>query len=156
MPDRAPWDDHKLSARGLAMLSALEGSAQPPYKDEAGYWTAGVGHRIAKKADGKDWKADWSRWLQADTAEAARCVNDLVKLPLKQTEADALIMLIFNIGCEAFRGSHLRKAINEGKPDGAMSWWLIWHYEHGKPSNGLLARRHAEWKLFSEGTYSRA
>lgn len=153
--DRAPWDDWRLSPKGLVMLTALEGGARAPYKDQAGFWTAGVGHKLPNKAAGASWRADWSAWLEHDTAESAACLNRHLKITLQQNEVDALVMLIFNIGDNAFIGSHLRKALSDGPEAEVKHWWLVWHYVHGKASNGLIARRAAEWRLFSEGEYSR-
>lgn len=153
--DRAPWEQHVLTAQGLAMLTAWEGGPRPPYKDAHGLWTAGVGHRITTQAKGKNWLEDWSKWLRDDCAKAENCVADEVTWPLHPYQADALIILIFNIGCAAFASSFLRRVINEGDKPDLKAHWAAWHYVAGRPNIGLIRRRAAEYHLFVTGDYQR-
>lgn len=99
-------------------------------------------------------------WTQAqadaelldDLEDAETCVNRQVKVPLQQEEFDALVSLVFNIGCGNFSGSTLLRKLNDSDYDGAGQEFKRWCKQKGKVLNGLVRRRFAEAKLFNTDT----
>ena len=142
----------RMSAKGLARLSAEEGLRLKPYEDSAGHATIGVGHLIHH---GPVTAADNTRFagftraaalalLARDVRARELFVDDVVKVALNQNEFDALVSLVFNIGTGAFKGSTVLRRLNAGNRRGAADAILMWTV--GGP--GLPDRRKRERALF--------
>ena len=86
--------------------------------------------------------------LKEDCSEAEGCVSMAVDVELSQRQFDALVSLVFNIGCGAFRGSTLLKLLNAGDYAAAQQQFLRWDKQAGKVLAGLTRRRHEEADLF--------
>lgn len=86
--------------------------------------------------------------LKEDCSEAEGCVSMAVDVELSQAQFDALVSLVFNIGCGAFRGSTLLKLLNAGDYKNSAHQFNRWTKQNGKDLNGLIARRAAERALF--------
>lgn len=86
--------------------------------------------------------------LKEDCSEAEGCVSMAVDVELSQAQFDALVSLVFNIGCGAFRGSTLLKLLNAGDYAAAQQQFGRWNKQAGKVLNGLTRRRKAEAELF--------
>ncbi len=84
-----------------------------------------------------------------------KLVNDAVKVPLKQSQFDALVHFAYNLDPASFRKSTLIKQINKGNydavPSELMKWVMITN-EKGKKvrSTGLVNRRTKEVALWSK------
>mgnify|MGYP000789209072 FL=1 len=79
---------------------------------------------------------------------AERVVRDYVKVPLAQSQFDALTSLVFNIGTVAFVRSTLLACLNDGDYDGVAVQWMRWKYFKGKVVPGLERRRAMELAVF--------
>lgn len=139
----------KLSEYGMTFLKDREGFRATPYKDTGGQLTIGFGHAIVKGEHfGALSSVEATALLERDVKIAETCINNFVREPLTQNEFDALVSLVFNIGCEAFKGSTLLKKINSGHFDEAANEFLKWIFDNHVPVAALSKRRMLERELF--------
>ena len=145
----------KLSAEGLEILKELEGFRSNTYLDRAGKPTIGFGHLIRPydRFLSPITRELASAVLRKDVAEAEDAINDLVTIPLKQNEFDALTLFVYNVGRGALKGSTTLKVINTGDRDRVPKWLMKWVYvtiEGGAKlrSDGLENRRKREVELW--------
>lgn len=131
------------------LIKKWEGFRATAYNDIGGNATIGWGHRTAATAPHKVTKAQADRLLQHDALRALECLRASVRVRLFQCEVDALVSLVFNIGCRAFKDSHLLGTINRKDMTMAQHEWLRWDHVNGKEVDGLKARRLDEWSLFA-------
>lgn len=143
----------RISETGIDRLKRHEALRLEPYRDQAGHWTIGYGHKLKPG----EW---WDRiteqhaedLLRADLAEAEQAIADLVTVPLTQGQYDALASFVFNVGVSAFRNSTLLRKLNAGDYAGAAAEFPRWKYvtQGGEKvvSDGLLSRREREQQLF--------
>ena len=73
-------------------------------------------------------------------------IKKCVKVPLKQTEYEAYLSLIYNIGDGAFCKSTLVKKLNKFDYAGACKEILRWDKAGGKVIRGLTVRRQKEYE----------
>jgi lysozyme len=131
----------------LAFITKEEGARNKAYKDSKGLWTIGVGHLI--KADEQHLitatltDEQVEELLRSDLKWCSEAVESSVKVPLSQSQFDALYSLCFNIGETAFRKSTVVRKINENDLKGAADAILMWN----KPEV-LVNRRKRERALF--------
>jgi lysozyme len=131
----------------LSFITKEEGSRNKAYKDSKGLWTIGVGHLI--KADEQHLitatltDEQVEDLLKSDLKWCSDAVESSVKVPLTQSQFDALYSLCFNIGEGAFRKSTVVRKINENDLQGAADAILMWN----KPEV-LVNRRKRERALF--------
>lgn len=148
----------KISDAGLALIREFEGLRLEAYPDPAtgsDPWTVGYGHTGKDVVTGlRITEEEAERLLLVDCAEFEDCVNELVEVDLQQHQFDALICFVFNLGCNAFRSSTLRRLVNQGNFEAAEAQFARWDKAAGKVMPGLTRRRAAEADLFSktEGT----
>lgn len=139
-----------ISAQGLDFIKSYEAFVATPYDDGYGYLTIGYGHRI--KPGERFTRLSHEEALQLlaqDVAWAEDAVNSRVRVPLTQSQFDALVSLIFNWGAGNFAAStHLQK-LNAGDYVGAAQR-ISEHpiTSNGRVSNGLIRRRAAESRMF--------
>lgn len=153
----------KLSAEGLAELIRAEGSRSKMYKDTGGMPTLGYGHCLSQdeRTSGKLWiRGQRVRWadglsdaqiedlLAQDLEPMEAAVNALVRVPLTQNQFDALVMMVFNIGREAFAGSTLLKKLNAGLYAEIPTQMRRWVMVDGEVDRGLRNRRELEIKVW--------
>lgn len=81
-----------------------------------------------------------------DVQKFEGAIKDCVKVPLYQHEYDAYISLSYNIGSSAFCNSTLVRKLNAGDYEGACAEIRRWVMFQGKPLQGLVNRREAEYK----------
>ena len=82
-----------------------------------------------------------------DVKKAERSIEECIKVPLHQSEYDALISFTYNIGGRAFCSSTLVKKINAGDYDGACEELKRWVYVKGVKVKGLENRREKEFAM---------
>ena len=158
-----------LSGQGRTLLKDIETLRLKPYDDQSGKeinkWvegaTIGYGHLISQ--------SDWDLYKNGITNEEAKQafgrdlapfiaeVNKDIKVPLKQNEFDALVVISYNIGASNFSKSSVVKLINDPKSKTSYtsldSAWKAWNKSQGKVSFGLINRRASEWNIYSQGIY---
>jgi lysozyme len=76
------------------------------------------------------------------------CVNKSVKAAIDQSQFDAMVDFVFNLGCAAFGQSTLLRMVNAGDFAGAAGQFLRWNKAGGKVLAGLTKRRQGEMALF--------
>lgn len=145
----------KISEKGIEFIIKEEGERLTAYKCPAGVLTIGVGHTGKDVKEGMKITKEQSReFLKQDLKRFETCINANVSRKLKQQEFDALVSFAFNVGCEAFRLSTLRKKINSYAPATEIAAeFRKWRKGGGKVLPVLIARREREIKLFVEGKY---
>lgn len=137
------------SEAGIALIRRFEGLRLQPYDDGAGYMSIGYGHRIrpGERFDSITvWQAE--EILRADLVPAEQAVNRLVTVPINQSQFDALVSFVFNVGPGAFAESTMLRLLNGGDEVGACAEFARWHHAGGRRMKGLLRRRLAEAALF--------
>lgn len=147
-----------ISPRGAFAIACAEGIVPAPYLDSVNVWTWGIGHT---KAAGAPDPAAMSRGMPADLdgviksavqifhhdlARYAAAVAAAVKVPVKQTEFDALVSFHYNTG--AIAKASLVKALNRGDRQSAITGFMSWV----QPPE-VIGRRTKEQALFRDGTY---
>ena len=144
-----------ISEKGIEFIIREEGERLTAYKCPAGVWTIGVGHTGKDVKKGMVITKEQSReLLKQDLKRFEMCVDTNINHILKQHEFDALVSFAFNVGCEAFRLSTLRKKINSYAPATEIAAeFRKWRKGGGKVLPVLVARREREIKLFQEGKY---
>lgn len=139
------------SEKGLELIKHYEGFSAQAYKCPANIWTIGYGH-TAGVTEGQTITAEQGeQLLKKDLAHAERSVNSLVKVTLNQSQFDALVSFVFNLGSGNFQSSTLLKKLNQQDFDGAALEFKKWVKSNGSVLPGLVKRRNSEAELFSTG-----
>ena len=162
---------YEISKKGLDLLKAVEGLRLKTYDDQTGKgisaWikgaTIGYGHLISQ--------SEWDTYkkgidskqaetlLKKDISPYVKAVNSEVTSALKQYEFDALVILSFNIGLDAFKTSSVLKLVNN--PSAKTNYtnletaWKAWNKSQGKKMQGLVNRRNAEWNIYNSNIYKK-
>lgn len=144
----------KLSDSGVALLESEESFSATPYQDEAGIWTIGYGHKIKPGEQFTTISREQAQTiLEQDVAEAEATIRKLVRVPLTQSQFDALTSFVYNVGVAAFAGSTMLKMLNAKNYAGASTEFARWRYIHKNgvlvASSGLSDRRAREQQLFN-------
>jgi lysozyme len=138
------------SKNGLALTEKFEGCRLTAYQDQVGVWTVGYGHTGPDVTPGLNITQQQAEELLAkDVSSACTCVNNLVAMELTQSEFDALVDFVFNLGTGAFSRSTLLRDLNAGDMAAAASQFELWDKAGGMVVAGLLRRRQAEPEMFS-------
>lgn len=138
----------KISEKGIKVLKNFEGCKLTAYQDSVKVWTIGYGHTATAKPGMVISQAEAERLLLVDLANFEQGVMNMVKVPLKQTQFDALVVFSYNVGLGNLRSSTLLKKLNAGNYEGAANEFPKWNKAGGKVLNGLVRRRDAERTLF--------
>lgn len=139
----------ELDEAGLELTEAHEGCRLTAYRDAVGVLTIGWGHTGHDVHDGLTITREQAEeLLRQDMLIAEMCVNADVTMPLTQNQFDALVDLVFNIGCASFGSSTLRHKLNLGDYRGAAAEFGKWNHAGGEVLEGLTRRRAAEAELF--------
>lgn len=133
---------------------ALRLKAYRPLKNDE--WTIGWGHTSLagppKVTQGMEISAvEAENILRADLKKFEDQVNRLVRVPLNQSQFNALLSFQYNSGGLLYKGkpSTLLKLLNAGKYDRVPNELSKWVYDNGKVINGLVKRRAEEAALFT-------
>ncbi len=150
----------KISEQGIKLIKSFEGLRLSAYRDVAGIWTIGYGS--TRYHDGKPVKPGdkLADEQQADAlfsntlGQYEDAVNQYVKVPLTQSQFDALVSFTYNEGTAALKESTLLKKLNEKDYYGAADQFLVWN-KITSPQTGekevctdLSVRRRQERQLF--------
>lgn len=137
----------KLSATGLAIVKAFEGCYLTAYQDPVGVWTIGYGTTGAEAKPGrKITQAQADEFLRQDMEHFEQHVEKRAKVPLAQSQFDALVSWAYNTGGPAT--ATLWKKLNAGDFEAVPDELLRWDKAGGKKLAGLTRRRQAEATLF--------
>lgn len=156
---------YTISEAGLALIKQWEGLKLTAYRDVAGIPTIGYGHTLGvTRADVDNQKtiteAEATRLLRQDVSQVEKQLNRLItdtRIDLTQSQYDALVSFIFNVGFGAFSKSTLLKQLYLMNIKDSESVFKVadqllrWKYAGGKVFAGLLNRRKAERALFLRG-----
>jgi lysozyme len=140
----------KTSDRGLELIKRFEGFASKAYLCPAGIWTIGYGHTKGVKPGDTCTEEQATQWLREDVEEAEAVVRSSTKLALHQSEFDALVSFVFNVGGGAYQRSTLLRKLRYGDLSGAAQQFSRWTRGGGKVLPGLVKRRAAERAMFEE------
>lgn len=156
---RKDMEQRRLSDEGLKFIKAREDVTNEIYNDGTGILTGGIGHKL-KTTERVKWHVgafvpdcQVDEWLRQDLAEAERCVNNWVIPDIAQAAFDALVSLVFNIGCGNFKRSTLLKKLNKGLFEEAANEFGRWKFAGGKVRAGLVSRRAEEARIFRDSEW---
>jgi lysozyme len=143
----------QISFNGINTLKTFEGFRKDAYLDTGGVWTIGYGTIRWKDKPVEQGmtitEPEAELALQADLAWAQTAVNQLVRVPLKQTMFDSLVSFVYNVGESAFRKSTMLRKLNNKDYVGAGNEFPRWVFDNGKEIKGLVARRRIEQSMFN-------
>ena len=155
----------KIGSKGLELIKSFEGYHKrlpdgrckayldtlvrpalrsPGYK---GLWTIGWGSTGRDVTEGTVWtEAQAEASLRRLIRSHEDVVNRLVKVPVNQSQFDALVSLSYNMGLH--KAKTLIAKLNKGDYKGAADAFLLYDKAGGRSVRGLVRRRKAERKLF--------
>lgn len=140
----------KTGQEGIELIKKFEGFRAEAYLCPGGKWTVGYGYTQDVNAGDKITEVEAEHYLRHDVGDAEQAVNSLINAPLEQCQFDALVSLVFNIGCGNFYSSTIRRLVNEGCRDKnkITHAFCMWKMSNGRVLKGLLRRREAEAALY--------
>lgn len=138
----------KTGEKGIDLIKHFEGLRLKAYQCSANVWTIGYGHTAGVRPGDTIDEAQAEAFLRKDIVDSENAVNRLVTVPLKQSQFDALVSFVFNLGSGNFRSSTLLRKLNAGDDAGAAAEFLRWVSAGGRRLAGLVRRREAEKTLF--------
>lgn len=139
----------KTSDDGLDIIKKHEGLRLKAYKPtKKDRWTVGWGTTAGVVEGDEITLEEAEAFLRRDIRWAEQAVNSYVKYPLNQSQFDALVSFVYNVGATAFKNSTLLRLLNQGNCELAAAQFLRWDKQAGERLAGLTARRKAEKELF--------
>ena len=149
----------EISELGFRLIKAYEGYRPEPAVLVTGQNVVGYGHIVTDDSLPFIGKSKAEDLLREDLKSVESMVNTAIHAPMNQSQFDALCSLAFNIGEDAFRASHVRHAINNGRILDAANAFDEWRKADidGKiyVVDALMRRRTAEKALFLKAHNSR-
>jgi len=140
-----------ISKAGLSLIKEFEGCRLTSYICAAGVLTIGYGSTGPHVTPGKTiTQAEADALLLKDVARFEKGVDDLITVPLKQCQFDALVSFAFNCGNGALEESTLRKRLNAGEDPNTVAKEELPRWTN-KGLAGLVRRRTAEVNMFCSG-----
>lgn len=155
----------KIGPNGLALIKEFEGYHKrlsdgrcKAYLDKLprpalwskgynGLWTIGWGSTGKNVTEDTVWtRAQAENSLRGLAESHERLVERLVKVPLNQSQFDALVSLSYNVGLHKCKT--LVSLLNKGEYRAAADAFLLYDKAGGKSVSGLRRRRKSERKLF--------
>lgn len=144
----------RISIAGLAHIKKWEGFRTNRYLDSAGKPTIGYGHLIQPwESYDTITQAEAERLLVKDVSTAEAAVNRLVKVNLSQSQFDALVSFVFNVGQGNFAASTLLKELNAGRTANVPYELGRWVFAGGQRIAGLVNRRTGDIRVW-QGSYA--
>jgi lysozyme len=143
--EQLPWltfaKNAQVSQSLKAQVKIFEGFAGAPYKDAAGNWTGGWGHRLISNSPEWISTAQAETWLDHDLFLAAIPVRHLVTAEITQAQFDAMVDFCFNVGNGNFTKSNIWRYVNKGMIAAAAAEMKLYCHAAGVVLPGLLKRR---------------
>lgn len=140
----------------ISLLKEFEGFRSKAYWDKTGkVWTIGYGEtvypdgQIVRRGDTCT-QAKAVEWMIDDIkTERLPALQQMVKVPLTNNQACALISFCYNVGIGGLRKSQLLKKLNAKVPEALVgNEFNKWTKSGGVVLPGLVRRRKAEKALF--------
>ena len=138
----------KTSAEGIALIKKFEGCELEAYQCSANVWTIGYGHTRDISEGDTCTQAEADEMLVDDLQEFEGYVNELVDAELTQSQFDALVAWVYNLGPTNLKSSTLLKRLNEDDMADVPHQIRRGNKAGGKVLDGLIRRREAEALLF--------
>lgn len=140
-----------MSAAGLIGILGYEGFSERAYIPVPGdVPTIGFGTTEGVKLGDTISAPQAIERAYRDIYKTKTAIHKCVNVPLSQGEYDAYTSLAYNIGPSAFCSSTLVKKLNGRDYEGACKEIKRWIYVKGRPVQGLINRREAEYKKCME------
>ena len=96
---------------------------------------------------------DALKLLGQDTKARRKTIKKYVKVPLTQSEYDAYVSFIYNVGAGNFASSTLLNKLNAGDYEGACNELRRWVFSSNVKYQGLVNRRDMENLICKHGVY---
>jgi len=141
----------QYTADGRNMTAKYEGCRLKAYKDSVGVLTIGYGHTKGVQEGDECTQYQADVWLDEDIQRVVDALNKDLKVPVTQSEFNALVDFAFNLGVHALEGSTLWRKLSDGDYEGAAREFPRWNKAGGKEVAGLIARRKEEQEMFLKG-----
>ncbi|MBP3955379.1 lysozyme [Gemmata sp. G18] len=144
----------KVSPAGIGLIQHFEGYSPFVYEDVAGKKTIGFGHLILPGERFREpmLPDEATKLLEKDAARTVSGVNRMVRVPLRQGQADSLHSFAFNLGTGALQSSTLLKRVNSGRHADVPGEFLLWNKARVggvlRVFPGLTRRREAESEFY--------
>lgn len=138
-----------VAPRAEDFIRAFETCRLTAYLDSAGKWTIGWGHTGPEIHAGLVWTQEQAdQQFISDLSAKRRSLEGLLPAGLSDGMIVAIESLVYNIGTESFRTSHLRQMLLESNWLLAAKEFQRWDHIGSADSKGLLHRRLAEALVF--------
>ena len=143
----------KTSENGKQLIISFEGIKLNAYKCPAGVPTIGVGNTFylngnKVKIGDKITLPQAMELFESLLPKYEKTVLDAIKVPLTQSQFDALVSWVYNLGPNNLKSSSMLRVLNEGKYDEVPAQMKRWNKASGKVLAGLTRRREAEGLMF--------
>jgi len=143
-----------ISQEGISLIKKFEGCELEAYQCAAGVWTIGYGSTKDVKEGDTLTQKEADNLLLHEMQEYEGYIKELVKVPLKQNQFDALVSWVFNLGPANLKTSTMLKFLNAGDYHLIPSQIKRWNKASGKVLEGLIRRREAEALMFEDKDWS--
>ena len=143
-----------ISQEGVDLVKKFEGCKLEAYQCAAGVWTIGYGSTKGVKEGDTLTQKEADNLLLHEMQEYESYIKELVKVPLKQNQFDALVSWVFNLGPANLKASTMLKFLNAGDYHLIPSQIKRWNKAGGKVLEGLIRRREAEALMFENKDWS--
>lgn len=138
----------KPSIYAFLLIQDFEQLQLKSYRCPAGVWTIGWGHTRGVTRNMSITRSQAEEYLRQDVS---RIETELAThhLTLNQSQYDAIVSLVFNIGAVAFARSTLLRKLKANPDDPSIAdEFRRWIYCKGQVLDGLKRRREQEIKLY--------
>ncbi|MDA8481403.1 lysozyme, partial [Citrobacter sp. Awk 4] len=152
------------TSRCLKLMKSYEQLRSQPYDDQTGRSTShycpgatvGYGHLIKNRNEFETYRHGINEFtasllFESDLYKYIQGVKMEVLVDLTQNEFDALVMMAFNIGKNAFKQSTILRIINGANTRNLRDAWNQFRYSQGRVMRGLINRRTCEMNIFLTG-----
>lgn len=145
-----------IGERGISLIKSFEKLRLTAYKPTPNdVWTVGYGSTKDVEPGMTITEEEADERLLLDLHDAETCVRKrCTGINITQGQYDAMVSLVFNIGCGNFSGSTVLRKLLDGDDDGACEAFLMWIKQKNKKTGaletlaGLTRRRLEEQALF--------